>query len=152
MLTTDAQNFQPRASTASLISSHSFKNRLLQRHPRCYWWLQRMLLPDSSPISDHETTSRRRCEYSIGFHSVNASTSSLEHGWLRSFLEPHRNTCAARSRQLLTCRIAASYDLRRVDCFMCRAYEHVMDHEPSQLPVRLFGTVYHKPLETFPQS
>ena len=33
-LTTDEQNFQPGASTASRISSHSFKNRLLQRHLR----------------------------------------------------------------------------------------------------------------------
>ena len=48
----------------------------------------------------------------------------------RNFMAPHRNTCATRSRQLLTFWVAATYDLRHVDCFMCSAYEHVMDHEP----------------------
>ena len=43
-----------------------------------------------------------------------------------------------------------THDLLRVDCFMCRAYEHVMGHELSQLLVRLFGTVHHKPSGTLP--
>ena len=75
-----------------------------------------MLLSVLSPISDHVTTSHRRRETSIGFQSGNASTSSLEQWCTRSFMAPHRTTCATRSRQLLTCQVTATHDLLNVDC------------------------------------
>ena len=37
-------------------------------------------------------------------------------------------------------------------CFMYRAYERVIDHRPSQLLGRSFGTVYHKPPRTLHMS
>ena len=158
--TSDAQDPQPRRSTASRISSHSFENRLLQRHPR--WTAGRDVATITAshecccPIRRRSRTARPHFPNDArtplasnpATHRLQArNNNARDCSWF-----PHRNTCATKSRQFLTCRVAATCDLRRTDCFMSRVYEHVMDREPSPLLVQLFGTVYHKPFETFPLS